>query len=78
MADVKGTSVKIQDCVRLLLALGATRAWTEYWLVSEHELGSQRDSDFIVTPVPLVGRSSQATCPGIFIDLCLWQGSGNM
>lgn len=45
---------------------------------SEHKLGSQRDSDFMVTPVPLVGRSSQATCPGIFIDLCLWQGSGDM
>lgn len=29
----RGTSVKIQDCVRLLLALGATGAWTEYWLV---------------------------------------------
>lgn len=77
MADVKRNQREDTGHVHPFLALGATRSWTKYWLVSEHKLGSQRDSDFTDTPVPLVGRSSQATCPGIFIDLCSWQGSGD-
>lgn len=77
MADVKRNQREDTGHVHPFLALGATRSWTKYWLVSEHKLGNQRDSDFTDTPVPLVGCSSQATCPGIFIDLCSWQGSGD-
>lgn len=63
--------MKTRHGAHSLLALGATRPWTKYWLVSEQEWGSQRG-----TPCP-IGHHSQATCPGVFIDLCLRQGSGD-
>lgn len=78
MADIKGNQCEDTGLCSSPLGPGSHESMDRVLVGSEHKLGSQRDSDFMVTPVPLVGRSSQATCPGIFIDLCLWQGSGDM
>lgn len=63
-----------------LLALGAMRPWTKYWLVSEQD-GAVRGT--VCNSLHTLSHLSPQPghLPGIFIDLfdlCLWQGSGDL
>lgn len=56
--------MKTRHCAHPLLALGATRPWTKYWLVSEQEWGSQRDTHLapLVTTARRPAPGSLLTC----------------